>query len=149
MTWMAKHGLVPEGTVADAEYRERAIELREAIYRVMTRLAEGKEAEEADLDILNDELCEAMSRLEVKADLTWNLDQAEPKERALMILAISAASLITSPLRARIRACADPACAWIFIDHSKNRSRRWCTMSDCGNKAKARRFQARKRQVST
>jgi predicted RNA-binding Zn ribbon-like protein len=45
----------------------------------------------------------------------------------------------------KLKLCALPTCGWLFIDVSKNGRRRWCDMSVCGNLAKARRFQARRR----
>jgi predicted RNA-binding Zn ribbon-like protein len=44
----------------------------------------------------------------------------------------------------RVRSCQGDTCGWLFLDMSKNRSRRWCSMSDCGNTAKARRYYHRK-----
>ena len=43
----------------------------------------------------------------------------------------------------RMKAC--PACGWAFYDRSRNRSRTWCTMAICGNRAKARSYRARHR----
>jgi predicted RNA-binding Zn ribbon-like protein len=60
-------------------------------------------------------------------------------------VARSAAQLLTSPLLPRLRLCADERCGWVFIDQSKNASRRWCDMGDCGNRAKARRFRERRK----
>ena len=57
----------------------------------------------------------------------------------------AAATLLTSGQVARVRMCADETCGWLFIDHSKNASRRWCDMGDCGNRAKARRYRARQK----
>ena len=47
--------------------------------------------------------------------------------------------------RAALRFCANPRCRWIFLDRSGSRARRWCDMSACGNRFKARRFRARRR----
>src|SRR5207249_84080 len=59
----------------------------------------------------------------------------------------SAVDLLTSGERDRVKECASATCEWVFLDRSKNHSRRWCDMSDCGNRAKARRFHA-KRQAA-
>ena len=55
----------------------------------------------------------------------------------------AAAELLASPDRVRIRECGDKKCRWLFLDRSKNHSRRWCDMRVCGNRWKARRFHAR------
>jgi predicted RNA-binding Zn ribbon-like protein len=58
----------------------------------------------------------------------------------------SAAEVLTSEKRTRLGQCADDrGCGWLFLDTSKNRSRRWCDMEDCGNRAKARRHYLRER----
>jgi predicted RNA-binding Zn ribbon-like protein len=55
----------------------------------------------------------------------------------------TAIDLLTSERRGRVSTCANEKCQWLFLDTSKNRSRRWCTMASCGNRAKARRFHDR------
>ena len=55
------------------------------------------------------------------------------------------AELATMGDLTRVKECASENCNWLFIDESRNRSRRWCDMKDCGNRAKARRFRQRKR----
>ena len=60
-----------------------------------------------------------------------------------LLLAQSASQLLTSPAMNQLRACASPTCRWLFLDTSKNHSRRWCDMKICGNRNKARLHQAR------
>jgi predicted RNA-binding Zn ribbon-like protein len=64
-------------------------------------------------------------------------------ELPIWALALSAADLLASDALTRVHACASQTCRWLFLDTSKNRSRRWCDMAVCGNRMKARRFQAR------
>ena len=59
-------------------------------------------------------------------------------------LAQAAAELLVSPDAQLIKDCGDPACRWLFLDLSKNHTRRWCDMKTCGNRMKARRHQARR-----
>jgi predicted RNA-binding Zn ribbon-like protein len=56
----------------------------------------------------------------------------------------SAAEFLTSDDVRHLRACASPKCGWVFLDTSRNRRRRWCAMQVCGNRAKVRRFYARR-----
>jgi predicted RNA-binding Zn ribbon-like protein len=58
------------------------------------------------------------------------------------MLSLSAARLLTSDDMGRLRACEKPDCRWLFLDTSKNHTRRWCDMKICGNRMKARRFKA-------
>jgi predicted RNA-binding Zn ribbon-like protein len=59
----------------------------------------------------------------------------------------SALRLCAAPERERIRVCA--ACGWLFLDRSKNRSRQWCDMLVCGNRAKARRHYSSRRKLAS
>ncbi|MEV6160747.1 CGNR zinc finger domain-containing protein [Streptomyces sp. NPDC052052] len=63
--------------------------------------------------------------------------------KALGVLAIAWSELSVTGEAARLKRCSEHACAWVFWDTSKNRSRRWCSMRVCGNRAKARRYAAR------
>lgn len=49
----------------------------------------------------------------------------------------------------RLKICAEDSCQWAFLDSSKNRSRHWCSMRECGNRAKTRAYRARRRAGST
>lgn len=55
----------------------------------------------------------------------------------------AAADLLSSPKRHHIRECSEPSCRWLFLDQTKNHSRRWCDMGICGNRSKVRRFRER------
>lgn len=63
--------------------------------------------------------------------------------RALAELMVSSGD----PAWHRLKACPGPDCGWVFVDRSRNGSRRWCQMSDCGNRAKAAAFRARQRDT--
>ena len=67
-------------------------------------------------------------------------------EAILYRIVKSAADLLVSAELQRLRECADPECGWLFLDFSRNHSRRWCSMESCGNRAKARRFYRRRQQ---
>jgi predicted RNA-binding Zn ribbon-like protein len=64
-------------------------------------------------------------------------------ESPLWLLAHAAEELLTTPHVAHLRTCASDTCRWLFLDTSKNHTRRWCDMKVCGNRNKARVFQAR------
>lgn len=131
---------------AEAVFR-RAIDLREALYRVFLAAAEEEEAGPADLEILNRELSRALARARVVATpegFDWGWDDAPEPDRVLWPVARSAAELLVSPELPRVGKCAGERCAWLFLDTSKNRSRRWCDMRDCGNRAKVRRHYRRR-----
>jgi len=130
---------------------KRAISLRETIYRTFAACAAGGRALPSDLAILNETVREAMGHLQLVADakrFVWrwpaNHDAAR---RILWTVARSAGELLTSDHLGAVRECAGAGCGWLFLDLSRNRSRRWCAMSDCGNREKARRHYQRVRQA--
>src|SRR5207302_22567 len=69
--------------------------------------------------------------------------EEETLDRMLWPVIRSAADLLVSGEAQRVRRCASETCDWLFLDTSRNHSRRWCDMSGCGNRAKARRHYAR------
>jgi predicted RNA-binding Zn ribbon-like protein len=68
---------------------------------------------------------------------------ADGLQQVLFAVLGSAAELLASDRVGRIRECASADCTWLFVDESRNRSRRWCDMSACGNRMKARRHYQR------
>jgi len=66
----------------------------------------------------------------------WNWDvDADALDAPVCPIALSAAELLISEERQRIGQCADDrGCGWLFLDTSKNHSRRWCDINDCGNR---------------
>jgi predicted RNA-binding Zn ribbon-like protein len=132
---------------AEAVY-ELGISLREAIWAVFSSLASGEAPRDADLGLISDAAAAGAARAQLVYDrdgLGWSLPSDEDElERPLWEIARSAAELLTSGDRDRVKECASATCEWVFLDRSRNHSRRWCDMSDCGNRAKARRFQAKK-----
>ncbi|MDF4251587.1 CGNR zinc finger domain-containing protein [Streptomyces sp. WMMB303] len=71
-----------------------------------------------------------------------------PVRRALAELAIAWCELTLTGEAARLKRCSEHTCAWVFWDASKNRSRRWCSMRVCGNRAKARRHSAKQAEAT-
>ncbi len=136
----------PEAAVA--AYAQ-AITMREALFRIFRGIARQQSADSNDLALLNRELARTRQHRQiVPGDTgyawTWN-DQDTSLDSVLWSVAQSAADLLTSATLQRVRQCAGDPCGWLFYDTSRNRSRRWCTMDGCGNRAKARRFYERQR----
>src|SRR6267378_3483093 len=130
---------------------ELGIALRESIWAVFSALASGEAPRDGDLDLIADAAAAGRARARLVFDRTgvgWSLSADEDElDRPLWEIAGSAADLLTSGDHDRIKECASTTCEWVFLDRSRNRSRRWCDMSDCGNRAKARRFQAKRHAV--
>jgi predicted RNA-binding Zn ribbon-like protein len=132
----------------------QAIALRERIYRIFTAIAHGQRPQPDDLAQLSAQAGHAFTRsqiVESEEGFRWEpLEEIDALDQMLCPIARSAAELLTSRELGRVRQCADAVdgCGWLFVDTTRNRSRRWCDMRDCGNRAKARRFLERQRQRS-
>jgi predicted RNA-binding Zn ribbon-like protein len=132
----------------------RAVALREAVHRVLTAAITGEPQDEDALSKLNRELSGALSRLRLApaagGAYVWAWDRGgddggPPLDRPLWSVARSAAELLTSPKLGRVKVCAGEGCGWMFLDESRNVSRRWCDSRDCGNRERVRAYFARKR----
>lgn len=139
---------------AAAVHRE-ALALREALYRIFLAAAEGREPAEPDLALLSERLGAALSHRRIARGgkaccaLAWS-DPPDALEAPLWRVVVSATELLTSDVDlARVRVCGlhdTHECSWLFLDQTRARTRRWCSMKECGNRAKARRHYERARQ---
>lgn len=122
---------------------KRAVDLREVLFRIFREIAAARRPDRRDDDEFSAGLAEALSRLRLKPaglGYAWDWDVADDRlDRMLLPVARAAAELLTSESLGRLRACPGAGCGWLFLDTSRNRSRRWCSMEICGNRAKARR----------
>jgi len=129
----------------------QALALREALYGIFSHIAHQLAPASEDLAVLNAALMKALPSLRivpVDSGYAWVYAGNEADLDGLLgAVALSAAGLLTSPDLSRVKACADErGCGWLFMDMTRNRSRRWCDMSGCGNRAKARRHYQRQRE---
>jgi predicted RNA-binding Zn ribbon-like protein len=127
-----------------------AIELRESLYRIFSTLASGKPPARRDLATVNRQLSVAMQHLEVAAEdgsFRWSwCGPAAALDQMLWPVVYSAAELLITEDRVEFRECASDRCSWLFLDQSRTRRRKWCDMSTCGNRAKARRHYERQKR---
>jgi predicted RNA-binding Zn ribbon-like protein len=141
-TWADRHPME-----AAAIFRG-AIALRETTYRIFQAVASGSAPADGDLSELNRELKETPARdtlQRIGGAFGWRVE-GKPLATASALLAPvlwSAGDLLAGPQLERVRECANGKCLWLFLDESKNGSRRWCSMTACGNRAKAHRHYAR------
>jgi len=141
-----------EAGAAAATFAE-AVRLREALYRIFAAVADEDEVAGADLDLLNDHLARALSHLKVVPaapafSWAWQ-ERSHDLHQILWPVARSAANLLTGDRDTldRVGQCADDrGCGYLFVDSSRNRSRRWCSMESCGNRAKVHRHYLRQRE---
>ncbi|HVE57740.1 MAG TPA: ABATE domain-containing protein [Pyrinomonadaceae bacterium] len=141
--------LVDENNSQAAEtVLKRAFILRESIYRLFRSVVEGWQPEAEDLEKLNREL--SVARRHQKLSTAGNgfvfewINPAEALDGMLWQISESAAELLVNGDLLRISRCLNNVCNWLFLDTSRNRTRQWCVMKDCGNVAKVRRFRAKR-----
>jgi predicted RNA-binding Zn ribbon-like protein len=150
--WAATHPEEARATLS------RAVALREALHRVLSVVIAGEPQDEGALSTLNLELSVALSRLRVAPAAgdayvwAWERDGEDGGgpllERPLWPVARSAAELLTSAKLGRVKVCGGEGCGWMFLDESRNASRKWCESRDCGNRERVRQYLARKKRAS-
>ena len=131
-----------------------AIRLRDAVYRIFSHRYAGMPVPEDDLSLLNSVIRQALAHLQLKPDGgEFHWEWASGMDGVNLILwpvARAASILLTSDQAHLVRECEDDrGCGYLFIDQTKNHSRRWCSMESCGNRAKARRHYSRIQQTET
>jgi predicted RNA-binding Zn ribbon-like protein len=121
----------------------RAVELREALYRVLDAAAGKRRPRPVDLDVLNAHVSatfEGAALLPSGARFTLETPRDARLDDVLRPVVRAAVDLLTSAGVEHIGRCADDSCAWLFLDTTRSRTRRWCDMKSCGNRNKVRRF---------
>lgn len=156
--------LLSESASTNGNAAENALrsvrELREAAARVLYTAAaavdvaaalERETPPPADIKTLQHYFLEASQHRELHCgnglpQVTWQWPDSEAANPTLplWILSQSVADLLLADSMLQLRTCAADTCRWLFLDTSKNHTRRWCNMKVCGNRMKARRFQARR-----
>lgn len=127
---------------AFASFLRDALSLREAVHRIVRAIARREPVDQADLSLLSARCASALAKatLEMTGDgARWRWPIADPlPETVLGPIALSAIGLLRECDPKRLKQCPGEHCGWVFFDMTKNGSRRWCEMSVCGNRAKAR-----------
>jgi predicted RNA-binding Zn ribbon-like protein len=144
-TWLGNHDLLPAGASVSGDDLARAVRVREAIRKLLLA-NNGAPLNEDAVAALNAAADE--SRLRVSFDTRGGAelvpDQNDVPGALSRILAVAYTAMADESW-SRLKACRLDDCQWAFYDQSKNRSRTWCSMKVCGNRAKARAYRERQR----
>jgi predicted RNA-binding Zn ribbon-like protein len=128
----------------------RAVELREALFPLFSAVAAGQRPDAAHLEMLNEALAESLGRLAVlplpgSRAFVAGWQECTALDLPRWQIAASAGLLLTSAERDRVKQCPGDRCGWVFVDASRNRSRRWCDSRECGNRERVRAHYERTR----
>ena len=156
--WGARMGLLTTGELQRAlrdgargrpGSLRRAVGLREALYAVFAAVSDRRPPATSDLDVLREAFAEGVAQAKLQraegGRFHWSWTETDPTERVRWAVAASAVELLSSGDLGRVKQCLDEGCGWVFLDLSRNISRRWCSMQGCGARAKMRRQYRRKR----
>jgi predicted RNA-binding Zn ribbon-like protein len=124
----------------------RALSVRSALGGVFHAIGQGRRPPAASLEALGEAHREALAHARLSRNdegFGWTWTDADDLARMIWPVVYRATVLLTTEELDRVKTC--PGCGWLFLDASKNRSRRWCTMEDgCGAHEKMRRYIARR-----
>ncbi len=152
--WLREARLVDAPPPVTAGLLDEARALREAIDGCVRALLDGTPAAAADVARIDGWLPGAAPQVRLAlgpggVPLLGDADPRDPAAGALAAVALDAARMLgRAEERRRVRVCASETCSARFFDRSPAGRRRWCSMSTCGNEAKARRHRARGRQAA-
>lgn len=134
---------------AAARVYKQATELRELLHRIFFATTQDQSPTATDLAAFNQMLGAALAQRQLVAgadDFTWGWRDEPVLERVVWPLLLSAADLLVSGDLGLVHECEDEdGCGWLFVDRTRTRRRRWCSMADCGNKAKVKSFRQRRK----
>jgi predicted RNA-binding Zn ribbon-like protein len=145
------NGLLKNAKEAPEEAKqalEKALAVREVIYRILSPIAVGEKPAASDLNKFNQALTRGLEKSKITATANgfeWDWKKTVKSfDQMLWPILRSTAELLTSHDIKRVGECADDrGCGYLFYDTSRNHSRRWCSMQSCGNRAKAKRHYQR------
>ena len=143
--WLSSNGIASKDVRPDDGDLRRAVELREALRRILLSNT-GVEVDTASaFSVLDATASRAQVELHFSGHESDLLPGAEGTDAALGRIVIAVHEAMADGSWDRLKACRASDCEWAFIDTAKNHSRQWCSMGSCGNREKARAFRQRHR----
>lgn len=161
LEWSAAVGLLDKGQAEKARKKwsgsreaarlfKNALGLRDSLKKIAVDLSKGKSVSKLSLDELNDLLKRKSGFFEIKRSVEGYEkrfhSETDDIGSLLVPVAESVADLLCFGDLSQVKKCEGETCVLYFYDRSKNHRRRWCSMSACGNRAKANAFYRRTKQ---
>jgi predicted RNA-binding Zn ribbon-like protein len=152
--WLRGRGLLAAGVTVRPDDLRRAVRLREGVRALVAANRGELPTTPEPGDGLDREALADLDGLARRLALVVDVAQEPPRlapatpgtvDAALATVLAAVAEAVADGSWARFKVCREPGCRWVYYDHSRNRSRAWCSMETCGNRAKARAFRSRAR----
>ncbi|GAA2154848.1 CGNR zinc finger domain-containing protein [Kitasatospora kazusensis] len=140
-SWFVESGMLDTAPGADETDLDIALELREAVYALVTDRLAGRPLEPRPVAVLNRQAAGLPVTLRLGPGGTTRTGSAA---QALASLAREAAGILGGDEADLLRECARPECTQVYLDRSRGHRREWCAMTTCGNRVKAAAYRARR-----
>lgn len=142
VTWAGEQGLIGRNEVdalaSNAVPMDAVISLREAVFRTGVAAVRGEAPTRSDLAAIIAAASVALPQAAWRDKrLRFTIEASAADRQLLGVIARDALDLLTGDRVARLKLCEGGECGWLFLDDSRGKPRRWCSMADCGNRAKA------------
>jgi len=152
LRWATQIGLIGHESYFELLPRPESlgeiIQLREVVYRVGVAVASGRPISKRDVHFIRERANVARPEVEFRNNaMHWRPFPLHVLRQLGAVLAGEALCLFCSSKAVRIGICEGGKCGWLFLDESRGKRRRWCDMSDCGSRAKARRYYERHKEA--
>jgi predicted RNA-binding Zn ribbon-like protein len=159
-SWLRDRRLLPAGVPVTADEHDRAVRIREGLRELIAAknaapaAADNAQAGRLPRRDVDGSALTKLAGLARRLPLVLDVDGSQPRlmplsrgtaDTVLASLLGAIAESVASGTWDRLKICRNPDCRWAYYDHSRNRSRAWCSMAACGNRAKARAFRGRGR----
>lgn len=145
--WLRESSLLERGRTVEHEDVELARRLRDGV-REWLAARQGLEHDTAAVERADEVLESVVLRASLRGDRIALVATAARRGAVLAPLVRYLVSAHESRTLDRLRICAAADCRFVFYDHSRSRSSRWCSMATCGNRVKTRRYRARRAAAS-
>lgn len=160
LLWASRQGLLAEADASalramaqanpagSGAALERLKRLREGLWRIWASMSDGGAADLADLGLLTGEVAAAQPARSLAwtgSGYKWRWTDAAGLDAVTARVAVSAAELLVGQHLHRVRECEGRNCGWLFLDTTRNATRRWCSSEECGSLARVTRFRAKRK----
>lgn len=147
--WLELEGLATDSSVTEQSLRQSR-ELREAMYRVLTARLSKAPVERPDVELINHHAGAGAVVPQLRLDDPFGtpIHTPDPVGTAFAAIAQDVIDLVVGPRSESLRACEAADCGMLYLDQSQARNRRWCSMKDCGNRAKVAAHRARRKDTT-